>query len=76
MNGRIDKGSFEVQTGGTPTPTPTPYPGEMYSNTASAPDASTETIGIGGLGFFEIALVLVRLDHGASVIVNTDHGIM
>jgi hypothetical protein len=48
----------------------------MYSNTASAPDASTETIGIGGLGFFEIALVLVRLDHGASVIVNTDHGIM
>ncbi len=24
VNGRIDKGSFEVQTGGTPTPTPTP----------------------------------------------------
>jgi len=25
---------------------------------------------------FEIALVLVRLDHTASVIVNADHGIM
>jgi hypothetical protein len=25
---------------------------------------------------FEIALVLVRLDHVASVIVNADHGIM
>jgi hypothetical protein len=25
-NGRIDKGSFEVQTKGTPTPTPTPTP--------------------------------------------------
>ena len=24
VNGRIDKGSFEVQSGGTPTPTPTP----------------------------------------------------
>src|SRR5213079_1152122 len=26
VNGRIDKGSFEVQTGGTPTPTPTASP--------------------------------------------------
>jgi hypothetical protein len=27
VNGRIDKGSFEVQPGGTPTPTPTPCAG-------------------------------------------------
>ena len=26
VNGRSDKGSFEVQSGGTPTPTPTPTP--------------------------------------------------
>ena len=29
-----------------------------------------------GLPFFELALVLVRLDHIASVIVNANHGIM
>jgi hypothetical protein len=28
------------------------------------------------LALFELALVLVRLDHVASVIVNTDHSIM
>ena len=28
------------------------------------------------LRFFEIALVLVHLDHIASIIVNADHGIM
>jgi hypothetical protein len=29
-----------------------------------------------GLGFFEIALVLVRFDHVDSVVVNADHGIV
>jgi len=41
-----------------------------YSNAAAAPDPSTETIGVGRLGFFEIALALVRLNHVAGGIVN------
>ena len=38
VNGRIDKGSFEVQTGGTPTPTPTP------TATATATPTPTPTL--------------------------------
>src|SRR5215208_2811049 len=45
VNGRIDKGSFEVQTGGTPTPTPTPTPTATATTTPSpgAPPTATST---------------------------------
>ena len=39
--------------------------------TKAAPNSGAETIGVGGLGFFEISLVLVRFDHIASRIVGS-----
>ncbi len=54
VNGRIDKGSFEVQTGGTPTPTatatatatptPTTTPTPAATATATATATSTPTV--------------------------------
>jgi len=41
VNGRIDKGSFEVQTGGTPTPTPTPTATATPTSTPSATPTPT-----------------------------------
>jgi len=41
VNGRIDKGSFEVQTGGTPTPTPTPTATTTPSPSATPTATST-----------------------------------
>jgi hypothetical protein len=41
----------------------------------AATNPATETIENAGLGFFEIALVFVRLDHVASRIVNANHRI-
>jgi hypothetical protein len=47
VNGRIDKGSFEVQSGGTPTPTPTttttPTPTTTPTATATATHTPTPT---------------------------------
>ncbi|MGC1320748.1 MAG: choice-of-anchor Q domain-containing protein [Candidatus Udaeobacter sp.] len=41
VNGRIDKGSFEVQSGGTPTPTPTSTPTATRTPTATATPTAT-----------------------------------
>jgi predicted outer membrane repeat protein len=41
VNGRIDKGSFEVQAGGTPTPTPTPTATATPTSTPSATPTPT-----------------------------------
>jgi hypothetical protein len=43
VNGRIDKGSFEVQSGGTPTPTPTPTPTTTPTPTATPTATPTPT---------------------------------
>jgi hypothetical protein len=43
VNDRIDKGSFEVQTGGTPTPTPTPTPTATTTPTPSTTPTATPT---------------------------------
>ena len=41
VNGRIDKGSFEVQAGGTPTPTPSTTPTPTATATPTATPTST-----------------------------------
>src|SRR5262249_4510133 len=43
VNGRIDKGSFEVQTGGTPTPTPTPTATPSTTPTPTTTPTATPT---------------------------------
>jgi predicted outer membrane repeat protein len=43
VNGRIDKGSFEVQTGGTPTPTPTATPTATATATSTPSPTPTST---------------------------------
>lgn len=43
VNARIDKGSFEVQSGGTPTPTPTPTPTTTPTATPTATFTPTPT---------------------------------
>jgi len=43
VNGRIDKGSFEVQTGGTPTPTPIPTTTPSPSATPTATSTPSAT---------------------------------
>src|SRR5206468_1730823 len=43
VNNRIDKGSFEVQAGGTPTPTPTATPAPTATATATATRTPTPT---------------------------------
>jgi len=43
VNGRIDKGSFEMQAGTTPTPTPSPTPTATTTATATATATSTAT---------------------------------
>src|SRR4029077_20088909 len=43
VNGRIDKGSFEVQAGGTPTPTPTATPSPTPTPTATRTPTATPT---------------------------------
>ncbi len=43
VNGRIDKGSFEVQTGGTPTPTPTVTPTATPTATPTPTPSATPT---------------------------------
>jgi hypothetical protein len=43
VNGRIDKGSFEVQTGGTPTPTPTATATATTTPSPSATPTATST---------------------------------
>ncbi len=43
VNGRIDKGSFEVQTGGTPTPTPTLTPTPTATATTTPSPSATAT---------------------------------
>ena len=48
---------------------------EMFTNTTPAFDPRTETIGI-RLPLLEIAPVLARVDHIASVIVNADCSIV
>jgi hypothetical protein len=42
-NGRIDKGSFEVQTGSTPSPTPTPTPTPTATATTTPGPSATPT---------------------------------
>ena len=42
-NGRIDTGSFEVQSGSTPTPTPTPTATPTLTPTATATPTATST---------------------------------
>lgn len=43
VNARIDKGSFEVQSGGTPTPTPTTTPTPTPTTTPTATPTATFT---------------------------------
>jgi hypothetical protein len=43
VNGRIDKGSFEVQSGGTPTPTPTTTTTPTPTTTPTATPTATAT---------------------------------
>ena len=49
---------------------------EIGAYPKAAPNSPAETVGFCCLWLFEIALVLVRLDHFASGIVNTNHGIV
>ena len=43
-NGRIDIGSFEVQSGSTPTPTPTPCTGKMYTHAETPVDSTSSPV--------------------------------
>jgi hypothetical protein len=89
VNGRIDKGSFEVQSGGTPTPTPTATPTATPTPTPTpratptprprptpAPRPDRRERLKSSLWLFEVAYLLVRLDHAARVVVNANHSIM
>ena len=49
---------------------------EIGAYPKAATNSPAETLGFCCLWLFEIALVLVRLDHVASTIVNANHGVM
>ena len=49
---------------------------EIGAHPKAATNSPAETLGFCCLWLFEIALVLVRLDHVASTIVNANHGVM